>query len=191
MYVPTSLLWPERFLPYDGYPANIYFKWQRELVDLFSKYDEQFLVKLPYKEGVKNPLSDYIQDKGIKNCRVLTVPLTEILHIADLFIIDYPSTALLQALTTDKKVVLFTHLLYQPLFPKALEVLKKRVLFSNDYEEFLKIVSDVLERKDFSPLKNPDEEFMREYGNCLVDDNNGKKAAKRIVAEILQKMHLK
>jgi hypothetical protein len=93
---------------------------------------------------------------------------------ADVIIIDSPSTVMMQAVATDRKVLIFNRAF--PLTGQGLASIRKRVSYSEDLEEFLGRLEDTLDRQDFD-AGGPDEEFLRLYGTHLNDGDSVRRAA--------------
>ena len=108
----------------------------------------------------------------------------EILHVADLFVIDCPTTVLLEALTTNKKIIVAAFKDFSRIDPKAVTLLRKRTVLSETKEEFLRNIELALQKEDWNLPEPVDREFMKAYGTHLDDG----RSAERTFSHLLRLM---
>ena len=101
---------------------------------------------------------------------------------ADVIVIDSASTVLVEAVATDRKVLLFNRIF--PFTVQGLASIRKRVGYSEDLDEFLGMLEDTLDRQDFD-AGGPDEEFLCLYGTHLNDGDSVGRAAEFVLAVAL------
>lgn len=99
---------------------------------------------------------------------------------ADLIVIDSPSTVLLQAVATDRKILLLNRVF--PLTELGAAALKRRVVYSDKLDSFLALLEDTLRRRDFCNRCYQDSTFLRLYGTHLHDG----RSLERSVAAVQQ-----
>lgn len=102
----------------------------------------------------------------------------QLLQYADLIVLDWPSTTLLQSLTTNKPVfVVIKHLYF---LTEARETLSRRAVCADEPEGLLKIICKFLETNVYS-ANISDNTFLKSYGTCLDDGNSCKRAFKEVL----------
>ena len=178
MYVPTNFSGNHTYLP-GVFPDTLYFQVQKRLVDLMGSFPAvKFLVKLASGNWAFNPIGEYVARRGYANVKVFGGrPFTQVMDLADGFLIDWPSTALLQALTTDLPIVVLADRRILPMEEKAVVLLKQAVTYSEDTDSFLKAVEAVLERGSFEQWsKRHREEFLGLYGTNGGDGRSAERA---------------
>ncbi len=159
---------------------NHFWYTQRMILDVLARHrDYNIVVKLSPARGYRDtPLSSYASEKGIENCRFIKdeCSFTDLLALADVLVIDFPSTVLLQALSTLKPIFVFTGHLH--IDDRAQELLARRASCHRQLADF----TDALDRfltggKTMVDLN--DREFLRKYGTA--DGMSGRKAATTLV----------
>lgn len=184
VYVPTSLMGDWRYHSYHTLPDIWYWRLEQEVIKIFGHFPEiQFIAKLYPKEFVRNPLNDWFQQNPLPNVEIVRdVPFHKFLHDADLFIMDNPTTTLVQAVTTNKKIILYTDRAFFRFDPQALELVKKRVVFSDTKEYFLKDIERVLSEDDWTLPEPVNDEFLKGYGTYLNDGQSAERAVQELIA---------
>lgn len=178
VYVTNAIHGATRYHSYHLYPDIWYWRLQREIIQVCVQFPEiDLLYKAFPNERLKNPVEDWVQQENIPNCQIVRdIPFSNMLHVADLFIIDYPSTVLLEALTTNKKVIVFAGRRFIRFDPKATALLTKRVLFSKTKEQFLWDIEATLQEPDWTLPDPVNDEFLKAYGTHLNDGRSAWRA---------------
>jgi hypothetical protein len=140
---------------------------QKQIIDLAKKNPEkEFIIKLHPMHRDKEPLLSYVKDKEIKNVRIITSEMTvrELTNIADLVIFDLISTGILQVLTSDLPVFIYTGL--YGIDPDMIRQLKKRAYVNDNIENFLANIDEYIKTKRVmhSSVDNRDMDFLSQYG---------------------------
>lgn len=161
---------------------------QREILNLAGKNPgKNFIMKFHPSQKNLSPVNDYIGDKGIKNVKIITSEMTvqELTGIADIVIMDLISTAILQVLTTDVPVFVYSELLEND--PGIIRALKKRVYVSDKMEDFVMHIGEYLQNRRVSgyPVDFTNDDFLRDYGADIHANNSAEKAVKKL-AEIMR-----
>ncbi len=182
VYVVTLLMGDWRYFSQHIYPDIWYWRLQRQVVEQVSRSpDTELILKLDPRDEVPNPLEAWVRRQRLRSCRILReTPFTDTLAAADLFLIDSPSTTLLQALTTDKPLLVFADERFLTFPPKALALLKKRATVSTTPQEFLRDIETALRAPSWDPLTPPNDEFLRAYGTAEA----GSGSAGRVVTAL-------
>ena len=106
-------------------------------------------------------------------------PLRWIIHEFDFFIIDFPSTALVQTLATGAEVVVYTGNPYHTPTREAHELLNKRAIVETGMDDFLRKISSILD-KGYVKSDIENMAFLKKYGVHLNDNNSLKRMAEAI-----------
>ncbi|MBI5631805.1 MAG: hypothetical protein HY921_13080 [Elusimicrobia bacterium] len=157
-------------------------KLERRVVDLFAEFPGADLVVIP-KLGefwAQNPLPEYLASRKYPNVFLHTTGFGKLLQAADAFIMDWPSTAFLEALTTDRPILITDCGLNWQWQESARAHFGKRVLYARELEDFLALVRKTLKERDFGP--RPDRGFISEYGTFLDDGRSAERALERLAA---------
>ncbi|MBM3949523.1 MAG: hypothetical protein FJ312_09890 [SAR202 cluster bacterium] len=179
-YVPTSMDGHLRPIPARGRSPSLMFEIERAIADVCGQFSHfQFVFKL-HAAHMESAIVEYIEDKGYSNCKVTRQPFRGILPLADTFITDFPSTAFLEMLTTDRPILFCGHELPQKFnpekwHPSILPMWKERVLYAEQLDEFLEMLRDFLRKGDFTPVKSSDE-MLRLFGTHLDDGRSAERA---------------
>lgn len=168
---------------------NLFWQIQRAIVDLLGQHDNyKVTVKLhPSNNYEVPPLQPYSVDRGYNhfNFKKQEESFTELLQKADVVIIDFPFTTLLQALTTKKPVFAYTGLVYYNEI--AQKLLSKRAICSRNLDEFLSTLEKYLSESIYeADLSN--NEFLEMYG-ITSKEGTSKKRAPHELRKILDRVN--
>jgi|GEM_PF-4213848 len=163
VYVMNPIFRSWKYIDYLYYTDHECFNSQRKIIDVFAKHDEyQYILKIFPCYNEKDPIVPYIKDKKKENFMVIWDKFFKyIMPCADLIVMDAVSTPLLEALTTNQKIMIYD--LYKSTFPDAVEVLRKRAYYSDNIDEYLNELDKELAKGDFE-IKNPNNDFSELYG---------------------------
>lgn len=183
IYAPSSLMGDWRHHTYHSHPDIWYWRLEQEAIKIFGRFpDIKCIAKLYPREFTTNPLDDWFRQNTLPNVKIVRdLPFTDFLNDADLFIIDCPTTTLVQAVPTNKKIILYTDRAFFRLDPRALELLKKRVVFSDSKEQFLEDIERVLGEDDWTLPEPVNDEFLKGYGTHLNDGRSAERAVRVLV----------
>jgi hypothetical protein len=164
--------------PYNGGFFSLAYKHQLRIMELLDKfkYDACFLIKT-----VKDKQILYKSILDEKYFEISSAPLQKILDNASAFILDTPGTGLLECLMTDKPIaVLYRNELIR-FEEDALNMLSKRIKISDNYDEYSKIISElIIDSKsnvkydvinDFTSnycVKENNEKLLTDYFNSII-----------------------
>lgn len=166
LYVATGLLGNGRHGPHYWYDDTAYFIHQIELVSLLMKQAEfEIIIKLHYKDKVHNPLKNYVRDHGLDKIRVAPKQrLSTTLPTADMVLIDWPSTTLLEALAMNKRVI-YLDLGLLKWIPEACNLLKRNVYWIDKKEGWQDLVLRALKNPSCGQGVQLDNSFSKAYAS--------------------------
>ncbi len=159
---------------------NLFWLTQKKIADVLGKNKSQnHTIKIHDNINYKQtPLVAYSSNMQYKNLNFIRTKPTfsELIPNTDLIIIDWPSTTLLQSLTSNKPIFVFGG--HFKIDENAKKLLKRRVYFSEDLDLFTNQLDEFLKNgsvKNYKiDLKNHD--FLKEYGTYLDDMSSTKRA---------------
>lgn len=188
MYVPTQLLGDQRYFSWHIYPEIWYWRLMRDVIRLVCQSPDWELIVKPYPwDWVENPIDTWIQEQKFKNCRVVRdVSFSEVLRMGDMFINDSLGTTLLQALVTDKPVVVFADQRFMHLCAGAEALLRKRVILSKTRDEFLENIAAALQKPRWSRVASVNDEFLQSFGTHQNDGRSADRALK-VLCELAER----
>ena len=160
---------------------------QRTILDALvriASYD--IMVKLhPSKMYREPPLRAYAREKKISNCRFIRneFPLVDLIRVADVIVIDWPSTTLLQALATHKPIFIYTGQI--KIDGEAEELLKRRAYCFSELRDLLSTLTLFLESGSVDiAVDLSDVTFLKAYGAHLHDGKSGIRATNMLIKTI-------
>jgi len=182
VYCPTAVYGSKYYVSY-SYPKSdsAYFHIQRRIVETFKDYPSfQFVVKQNIGTRRSYPLHEFIRDRGIGNCKLVTEEpsFVELLSVADLVILDSPTLTFLETLAMGKPVLVFNNWLRWE--PESLDLLKRSAVFSDDHDEFIGILRSYLATGHFEEARRDGTAYLRRFGTYLGDGRSAERAAEAI-----------
>jgi len=159
---------------------NHYWRTQRTILDTLARHQDYTIVVKTHPSHThrETPLRWYAREKGFGNCRFIRdeCSFKDLLPLADVLVIDLPSTTLLEALTTSKPMFVYTGHLH--IDDQAQKLLERRAFCHRELEDFVdgleKFLSSGIMDMDLS-----DTEFLKRFGTA--DGASGKKAAEALI----------
>lgn len=144
---------------------------QKKIINIAAKFPEkEFIIKLHPVHTDKEPLKSYASDRNVKNLKIISseIPLSELCKSASVMVFDLISTGILQTLTSEIPVIVYTGL--HDIDQDALTLLKKRAYLENDPNMFgdtiEKFLIDKFTLNDTIDCTN--KEFLLKYGTDLA-----------------------
>ncbi|MFC1807228.1 hypothetical protein ACFL0T_02540 [Candidatus Omnitrophota bacterium] len=139
-----------------------------ELIPFQKKYDITYKAAPGWATYSKllgvNPIIPWVKSK-FSDIRILSCPLKSVINEYDLFIIEWPSTTLIQACATSAEIVVYTGNPYHRVEDEAMDLLRKRALIAQTEEDFVDSIRMVLNAGSLIS-DNIDDSFLFEYGIC-------------------------
>ena len=168
MLVLNALLGDCRDLGFVFPPETEYWRFTRKVIELLAeKLDVDIVIKPPLRcryPQMPNPLLDWIKDQRLHRVTVVgDTPLKDCLDLADAYILESPSTPLLQVAATNKPLLLYINRHDYLLDPEAAAALCDRaVVFAQTEAEFIEKLKSFLDLPNWSTgLVN--DRFLREF----------------------------
>lgn len=183
-YLPTAYQY-NWYMARQAYLGVPYFTLLTQVIEMLREFSRLRFVYKPFPELPLDPVTRVIEAR-CPNCHVVTdISVPELLKACDAFIIDIPSTGLLEALLTNKSMLVFSDSRFIALRQEARVLLQKRVTLSETPKDYLEQLRLFLSRGSFQELENVDREFLRAYGTHL-DDGCSAQRAVNALQEIVQ-----
>ena len=156
---------------------------QRAILDVLAKHrDYTIVIKThPSRMYRESPLRLYARGKKFENCQFVRdeCDFTDLLPIADLFVIDFPSTTLLQALTTSKPIFVYTAHLH--LDTQAQKLLERHAFCYRELKELVNALDEYLSTGQTEKHVNlNDRKFLKMCGISSREGGSATRAAKML-----------
>jgi len=191
LYVTTNF-YQNYFYVWNSQPFsdNLFWLTQQKIIEKFSKFDNyNFIIKMhPNLQFREPPVRAYVEDRKYKNFFFVRneYNFTDLLTPADAIVIDFPTTSLLQSLTTNKPI--FAYFGHLNIDDDARKLLDRRIYCSNVLTDFLNILNGSLSTGFINIDKNLDDnEFLKKYGTYQHDG----KSLERSLQTIFKIVNLK
>jgi hypothetical protein len=162
---------------------NHFWHTQRTILDTLAKHhDYTAIVKLhPNPMYRVPPMRAYAETQKFKNCRFFRdeYTATDLLSIADLLVIDFPTTTLLEALTTSKPIFVYTGHLH--INAQAQKLLERRAFCYQELKSLTDALNEYLsEGKIDRKVNLNDKKFLEAYGVGPQKGGSAVRAAKML-----------
>ena len=163
---------------------------QKQFMDLAITHPEKrFIIKLHPFHKDQEPLKSYVEDKGIANLQIITseTGIRDLIDTADFIIFDLISTGILQVLTSDLPVFVYSGL--HTIDPEPVRLLKKRAYVYDESSELIRKIDGYIRTRgvEDQTVDTRNHEFLKRYGTDILSHNSAKRATAKI-EEILTEM---
>jgi hypothetical protein len=187
LYIPTAFRMVDRYLCCDSYEDISYLHLQQSIIRAIQKNRN---IQLVYKAFLGTPsanvIPEFIRKQAPDAIIIENVKLYEIMWTVDKIIVDFPSTALLEVLLTDKPILSYVEKDSIHMLEAAKELLRKRVHLAETAEEFISKLNNFLESNEIEGVCRTNEEFLLHYGTYSPDGQSVSRSASTIT-EILSR----
>ncbi len=161
---------------------------QKQIIDLAKKNpDKEFIIKLHPSHKNKEPQLSYVTDHGIKNVKLITSEMTvrELTDIADVVIFDLISTGILQVLTSDLPVFVYTGL--HEIDKKTVLQLKKRAYVYENSGKLISALDEYIRTRNVTDytIDTANSDFIIGYGTDINNYSSAERAIKKLNEIIL------
>jgi hypothetical protein len=127
----------------------------------------------------KNPMISWLKE-NIPSMHIESRPLLSLIHDFDLFIIDFPSTTLIQALASGAEVLVYVGNPYYSLSADGIKLLGTRAVIGLNEGDFKDKIISILDKG--TVVSNvEDVSFLKKYGTFLNDGNSLKRMTEHVV----------
>jgi hypothetical protein len=156
---------------------------QRAILEGLAKHsDYTIVVKThPSRMHRESPMHLYAKENRFENIQFIKdeCTFTDLLPIADLFVIDFPSTTIMEVLTTSKPIFVYTgHL---RLDARALKLLERRAFCYPELKSFVDALDKYLSTGKIDKRVNlNDKSFLKAYGISSQEAGSRTRAAKTL-----------
>ncbi|MFC2025030.1 hypothetical protein ACFLTG_01260 [Chloroflexota bacterium] len=179
LYVTTRFYHNNLYISFPPvFSDNHYWHTQQVILDaLVQHQDYSIIIKThPNHISRETPLRWYARDKGFQNCLFVRndYSYTDLLPLADVVVIDSPTTVLLQALTTSKPIFVFTGHLHID----DQKLLELRAFCHHELGGFVDGLTKFLSG-GIMDIDLDDTEFLRKFGTA--DGTSGTRAAATLI----------
>ncbi|MFN8455087.1 MAG: hypothetical protein U0401_10555 [Anaerolineae bacterium] len=184
MYIPTCFgTYGRAISDLAAHPDVSYFELQQTVLKLWQEMPE---VRLLYKEFIIVPndpnntvMRDFVQTQ-IPGAIVTNQRLTDLMWAVDAIVVDHVITAISEILLTKKPVVVY---MPQPntSSPQAKSLLQKRATVTETPLDFIAEVRNLLQKRQYPELENPNTEFSQAYSTHSNDGCSAERAASFIL----------
>ena len=186
VYITTAYLQNWYTIPHPHDPSDCdehLWQVQRRILDLAKIHpDKRFVIKFHSSQRNFEPVLSYIRDNGIDNIEIIIAEKTvqELTGMADFVILDAISTAVLQVLTSDVPVFVYSALSEND--PGVIAELKKRAYTSGHPEEFIAYLEEYLQTRQVPgyPADVTNHDFLKLYGTDIHRLDSAETAAKKL-----------
>jgi len=156
---------------------------QKQIINLAKKNpDKEFIIKLHPVHKNKEPPLSYVTDHGIKNVKIITSEMTirELTDIADVVIFDLISTGILQVLTSNLPVFVYTGL--HEIDVDTILQLKKRAYVYENSGELIRALDEYIRTRKVTDytIDTTDSDFMIRYGTDINNYRSAERAVKKL-----------
>jgi hypothetical protein len=177
LYVSPAYYYNTLYVNCYALPDNILWYYQKKIIDILANTTIPIDFKLFPDPSGRYCIEDYCRTHHFENISIIRTKKTflELLGTADIIICDYPGTPIIEAIAAHKTV--FVLLDYPYLRDDALGLLKKRVYWSADINEFVRLIHDYL--SDLPLDQHPDinnTEYLEAFGLHKLDGKVSQRA---------------
>lgn len=184
LYISTNFYQNDLYISFPPpFSDNLLWQTQRTIADVLRRHNEYNVIikthpNLSYRE---TPLRSYAKESGFQNCQCIRneYPFTDLLPIADIIVIDCPSTTLLQSLVTEKPV--FAYFGHLRIDSNAKKLLQRRAYCFDELSDFVTNLEAFLSDGVINIKVNlSDKAFLEKYGIYKSDGKSAERAAEAV-----------
>lgn len=166
---------------YPPFSDNLFWQTQKAIIDTLGNHNEYSVIMKLHPSPIykESDFQSYVIEKGFKNFQFIKneKSIVELLSLADVIVIDLPSTTLLQALTTNKP--LFVYMGHIQFDTKAYKLLANRAVCYEKLEDFLYELDVYLHNQKY-PKDLFNNEYLEMFGTTTEEGFAAKRAAKKL-----------
>jgi hypothetical protein len=182
LYITSAIM--QNYSNVSAFPPfedNHFWNTQKEIINILGKYKDFNIILKQHPTNVirDTPIRPYVAGKTFNNFSFIKKEqsINELISVADVIIIDFPFTTILQALTTSKPI--FVYLGHIHFDEDACCLLGKRAIYSKDLIDFNDKLNKYLINKIYeSDINN--NEFLIKYGTSSLEGSTCMRAARKL-----------
>ncbi len=183
MYVMSALAGDNHYLNYVYLPEVAYWRLQRRLVETIAAFSNvRLILKPPLRERypqLHSPLLTWVRAQDLPQVEIVpNRPLTDCADLADAFIVDSPSSPLIELAATDKPLILYIERSIYRLAPAAEALLRRRTHFADSEAMLLERLHEFCSTPSAWARGPVDDAFLHEYCTRLNDGGATRRAAR-------------
>lgn len=138
LYVPTKTSGYARPLVADSYPEVGYHMLQHRVLAMMRDFPNASFVYKPFADSDDRLVREIASSLAVTNCRIeRETKLPALMEDADIIVMDFPSTGLLEAALTDKVLIVYADRRSLRLQPAAAALLRRRAAVTETEDDFL------------------------------------------------------
>ena len=173
MYVLSALVGDNKYLGYVFAPEIWYWRFVRKVITALNLRDDvKILIKPPLKgryPQIENPIFEWVERSGIRDIEIIEdVFLDTVIDLADFFILDSPSTPLVNLLVTEKPFILYADRVFYHFVTEAQDKIRRRAAFVDNENDFFSELENQI-NTNFSSINVKNKEFLQNYCTHLND----------------------
>src|SRR6185436_10145081 len=179
LFIPTAMMGYSRQLCRDAYVDMTYFEFQLRIFKLFGARSELSFVYKPFMNIVQSPLYSAFRSLCQTGRWTLRPALTKLMWAADLIVVDFPGTALLEAVLTTKPIIAFADRDAVQLTNEARDLLPRRVVLAETEDAFM----EALRKVTITPLTSTglDTAFESAFARFNRDGRSAERAVELLL----------
>ena len=150
-----------------------------KVAEFFNNHPEVHFSYKAFLSDGHDPTLEMLKETCPKCSIIDNIPLTELQWAADLLIHEIPSTGMYEGLVTDKPMIVYVNRIYG-MSDEVKNMLEKRVRVAENNDELIEKIKQFLDIGNFSPLGDPNREFVKAFCTHLDDGQSAIRAADAI-----------
>lgn len=181
LYVPGAYQYRGWYMDNGAYLETPYFQLVARAVEVFARFRDVRVLYKPFPQSPTDPAIRLLERHCPNVSVVRGTPLTNLFRACQAFVIDVPSTALLEALLLPKPVLAHADRRFVTLRPEARELLRRRATLTETPDDFVRELERFLSFSHADRRAQEDDGFLRAYGTHLDDGHAAERAAQAVL----------
>jgi len=190
VFVPTAMMGYARQLCLDSYVDMPYYELQLRVFELFGAHPRVAFAYKPFVNCIRSPLRTAFRWLCPTGRWVLSPRLTTLMWAADAIVIDFPSTALLEAVLTRAPILVLADRAAVRLTTEGRDTLRRRATVAETQDEFLTALADLLRASHRLGPAPVDRQFEKAFARHIGDGRSASRALDALLARAGAAEHL-
>jgi hypothetical protein len=163
------------------------FNLRSRVAEIFNNHPEMHFSYKAFVSSGHDPTLEMMK-KICPKCSIIdNILLTELQWAADFIIYEVPSTGMYEGLITNKPMIVHVDRDIYRMPNEVKDLLWKRVCITETSLDLIEKVNQFLEHPDFTPVTNPDREFIKAFCTHFDDGQSTQRAADAITIIVKNK----